>query len=179
MVAANGISVNVRMLPLFTPSLGAQMTQPLLSLSRSRVTPFKLPHSGNCKSPCNNRHRLRQTDKTRHMTHRSFIRRALALQYSASRHSWTRYKWVNSSTTVAAQRKLAIHKSCPERRVSSPWTLSDYSYAIAFIELCILKLSQRAVLQCCHCYNCTVTLAGVPPSEPLWYTKITTWNFAK
>lgn len=137
------------------------------------------PHTVMSMSPCTNRHRLRQTDKTRHVTHRSFIRCALALQYSASRHSWTRYKWVNSSTTVAAQRKLVIHKSCSERRVSSPWTLSDYSYAIAFIELRILKLSQHAVLQCCRCCNCTVTLVGVPPSERLWYTKITTWNFAK
>lgn len=58
MVAANGISVNVRVLPLTTPFLCAQMTQPLLYLSRSRP-----PHSDKCKSPCNNRHRLRQTDK--------------------------------------------------------------------------------------------------------------------
>lgn len=42
---------------------------------------FRPPHNVKCKSPCNSRHRLRQTDKTRHMTHRSFIRCALALQY--------------------------------------------------------------------------------------------------
>lgn len=95
------------------------------------------------------------------------------------RHTWTGYKWANSSTAVAAQRKLVIHKSCPERRVSSPWTLSDYSCGIAFIKLCIFKLSQHTVLQCCHYYSCTMALAGMLSSEPLWYSKITTWNFAK
>lgn len=44
MVAANGISVNVRVLPLFTPFLGAQMTQPVC-ISVDLELPCSDPHT--------------------------------------------------------------------------------------------------------------------------------------
>lgn len=156
MVAVSGVSVNVGMLPrrsLFTLFLGAQMTQPLFYLSRSGVTVMSIRVPVTIGTDWDR--------QTRQGTWPTGVLLDVRLHYSTvwCRHTWTGYRWVNSSTTVAAQRKLVIHKSCPERRVSSPWTLSDYSYAIACIRLGILKLLQRTgttvlSLLRLHCGTC-------------------------
>lgn len=132
MVAVSGVSVNVGMLPrcsLFTLFLGARMTQPLFYLSRSGVTVMSIRVPVTIGTDWDR--------QTRQGTWPTGVLLDVRLHYSTvwCRHTWTGYRWVNSSTTVAAQSKLVIHKSCPERRVSSPQTLSDYSYAIACIRL--------------------------------------------